>query len=66
MAGQETDFEGHAAGGDTGFDCLIIIARLRGIAVDPAHIPHEFAEPARPFDADLIRLAAYELGLRES
>ncbi|RUL73700.1 type I secretion system permease/ATPase [Dyella choica] len=53
-----------ADGADTGLECLVIIARLHGIAVDPAQIRHEFAEPGRPFDAGMIRFAANKLGLK--
>jgi ATP-binding cassette, subfamily B, bacterial HlyB/CyaB len=49
---------------DTGLACLIIIARLHGIAVDPAQILHEFGEPGRTFDTELIRHAANKLGLK--
>lgn len=57
----ETDMAGAI---DTGLNCLIVIARLHGIPVDPAQIRHEFAEPGRPFDTDLIRLASEKLGLK--
>jgi ATP-binding cassette, subfamily B, bacterial HlyB/CyaB len=49
---------------DTGLACLVIVARLHGIAVDPDQLRHEFAEPGRPFDPSLIRLAAEKLGLK--
>ena len=55
--------EGTAGAVDTGLACLTIIARLHGIAVDPAQILHEFGEPGRPFDGELIRHAANKLGL---
>ncbi|GGA48631.1 type I secretion system permease/ATPase [Dyella nitratireducens] len=65
MAVAEAYCEGDAAGAaDTGLACLVIIARLHGIALDPAQIRHEFAEPGRLFDADLIRLAAEKFGLK--
>ena len=55
--------EGSAALVDTGLACLTIIARLHGIAIEPGQIFHEFGEPGRPFDGDLIRHAANKLGL---
>ena len=56
--------EGSGASSDTGLACLVIIARLHGIAVDPAQILHEFGEPGRPFDGELIRQASSKLGLK--
>lgn len=50
---------------DTGLACLVIIARLHEIAVDPSQILHEFSEPGRAFDSELIRHAANKLGLNQ-
>ena len=48
---------------DTGLACLTIVARLHGVAVEPAQIFHEFGEQGRRFDSDLIRHAANKIGL---
>jgi ATP-binding cassette, subfamily B, bacterial HlyB/CyaB len=53
-----------AEASDTGLACLVIIARIHGIPVDPAQILHEFGEPSRSFDTDLIRHASSKLGFK--
>jgi subfamily B ATP-binding cassette protein HlyB/CyaB len=65
MAVAEADCGEDAAGSaDTGLACLVIVARLHGIALDPAQIQHEFAEPGRTFEPNRIRLAAEKFGLK--
>ncbi|WP_266171396.1 cysteine peptidase family C39 domain-containing protein [Dyella subtropica] len=49
---------------DTGILGLVPIARLHGIAADPVQLAHEFKEPGRSFDRDLVLLAAKKLGLK--
>jgi subfamily B ATP-binding cassette protein HlyB/CyaB len=53
-----------AEASDTGLACLVIIARIHGIPVDPAQILHEFGEPSRSFDTGLIRHASSKLGFK--
>jgi ATP-binding cassette, subfamily B, bacterial HlyB/CyaB len=53
-----------AEASDTGLACLVIIARIHGIPVDPAQVLHEFGEPSRSFDIDLIRHASAKLGFK--
>ncbi len=55
---------GDASSLDTGLACLIIVARLHGIPVDPSQMLHEFGEPGRAFDSELVRHAAVKLGLK--
>ena len=64
MTTGEAGAEATADASNTGLACLVIIARLHGIAADPAQILHEFGEPGRPFGGDLIRHAANKLGLK--
>ncbi len=49
---------------DTGLACLVLIARLHGVSVDPGQLRHEFGESGKAFDAhDLLRAARW-LGLK--
>lgn len=49
---------------DTGLACLLMMARLHGIAADPDQLGHEFLAHAEPFDSIKILLAAKRLGLQ--
>lgn len=48
---------------DSGLACLVIMARLHGVAADPAQLAHEFAV-GREFGVTEILLAAKRLGLQ--
>lgn len=48
---------------DTGLACLVLLARLHGVAAEPAQLAHEFATGA-PFGVSEILLAAKQLGLK--
>ncbi|RFP76181.1 type I secretion system permease/ATPase [Hydrogenophaga borbori] len=48
---------------DSGIACLVMIARLHGVAADPDQIAHEFAHDGRALDAQDLLLAARKLGL---
>ncbi|MDD3608546.1 MAG: type I secretion system permease/ATPase [Halothiobacillaceae bacterium] len=49
---------------DSGLACLLIIARMHGIAADPAQLSHEFRSNGEPFGKTEILLAAKKLGLK--
>lgn len=46
---------------DSGLACLLILARLHEVAVDPEQLLHQFGDA--PFDVERILLAAQSLGL---
>ncbi len=48
---------------DTGIICLIMMARLHGVAADPDQLAHEFKFDRKPFSAVDILHAAKKLGL---
>lgn len=48
---------------DSGIACLVMIARLHGVAADPDQIAHEFAHDGRALDVPGLLLAAKKLGL---
>jgi subfamily B ATP-binding cassette protein HlyB/CyaB len=49
---------------DSGLACLVILARLHGVAADPDQLRHEHAPGGQPFDRAAILLAARALGLQ--
>ena len=49
---------------DTGLVALVMIARLHGIAADPAQLAHAFGGEGAPFGVTEILLAAKSLGLK--
>ncbi len=49
---------------DAGLTCLVMMARLHGVAADPDQLAHEFAVDGEPFRTADILLAARKLGLR--
>ncbi|KAA3627977.1 MAG: type I secretion system permease/ATPase [Proteobacteria bacterium] len=49
---------------DAGLTCLVMMARLHGVAADPAQLAHEFAVDGEPFRTADILLAARKLGLK--
>lgn len=61
-AGRESSGAGPAET-DTGLACLVLLARLHGVAAEPAQLAHEFATGA-PFGVSEILLAAKQLGLK--
>ncbi|MBX3611359.1 MAG: type I secretion system permease/ATPase [Hydrogenophaga sp.] len=48
---------------DTGVACLVMMARLHGVAADPDQIAHEFAGDGGLLDVQGLLLAARKLGL---
>ncbi|HSX92684.1 MAG TPA: type I secretion system permease/ATPase [Hydrogenophaga sp.] len=48
---------------DSGIACLVMIARLHGVAADPDQIAHEFTHGGRALDMQGLLLAAKNLGL---
>jgi len=48
---------------DTGLMCLVMMARLHGVAADPRQLAHEFAVSGKVFGVSEIRLAAKRLEL---
>ena len=48
---------------DSGIACLVMIARLHGVAADPDQIAHGFAHDGRALDVPGLLLAAKQLGL---
>ena len=48
---------------DTGLACLVLLARLHGLAAEPEQLAHEFAT-GEPFGVSEILLAAKQLGLK--
>ncbi len=49
---------------DSGLACLVLMARLHGVPVDPGQLRHEFGESGKAFNAgDLLRAARW-LGLK--
>ena len=48
---------------DTGLACLVLLARLHGVAAEPEQLAHEFAT-GEPFGVSEILLAAKQLGLK--
>ena len=61
-AGRESSGAGPAKT-DTGLACLVLLARLHGVAAEPAQLAHEFAT-GEPFGVSEILLAAKQLGLK--
>ncbi len=49
---------------DSGLACLVIMARLHGVAADPDQLAHEHATAGKPFTRADILLAARQLGLQ--
>lgn len=49
---------------DTGLACLVMMARLHGVAVDPDQLAHDFALGGQPFGSVEILLAAKRLELK--
>jgi subfamily B ATP-binding cassette protein HlyB/CyaB len=49
---------------DSGLACLVMMARLHGVAVDPDQLAHEHVRSDRPFGTAEILLAARHLGLQ--
>ena len=49
---------------DTGLACLVMMARLHGVAADADQLAHEFAAAGRPFGTADLLLAAKRLGLQ--
>lgn len=49
---------------DTGLACLVVLARLHGVAADPSQLAHLFRQDARPFSTTEILLAAKSLKLK--
>ncbi|XPG48706.1 type I secretion system permease/ATPase [Variovorax sp. KK3] len=53
-----------AAKPDTGLACLVMVARLHGVAADPHQLAHEFAKAGSEFGVTDILLAAKRLELK--
>ncbi len=51
---------------DPGLTCLVILARLHGIAADADQLAHEYHTGGQPFTQTEILLAAKKLGLKAS
>ena len=51
---------------DSGLTCLVILARLHGIAADANQLAHEYHTGGQPFSQTEILLAAKKLGLQAS
>ncbi|EJN03802.1 type I secretion system permease/ATPase [Herbaspirillum sp. YR522] len=49
---------------DTALACLVMIARLHGVAADAQQLAHEFVSGGGVMDADGMQLAARKLGLK--
>ncbi len=49
---------------DSGLACLVLIARLHGVAADPDQLAHEFAVAGKPFSTQDILLASRALQLQ--
>lgn len=49
---------------DSGLTCLVMLARLHGIAADPDQLAHEYPNGGQPFTQTEILLAAKKLGLK--
>lgn len=49
---------------DTGLACLVMMARLHGVACDPAQLAHEYRAGQRAFGRPEVLLASKKLGLR--
>ena len=52
-----------ALAADSGLQCLAMLARFHGIAVDVDQLAHEFKHGDQPFGVDEIRHAAKKIGL---
>jgi subfamily B ATP-binding cassette protein HlyB/CyaB len=51
---------------DSGLTCLVMLARLHGIAADPDQLAHEYQNGGQHFTQTEILLAAKKLGLKAS
>src|SRR5512139_1745272 len=49
---------------DSGLACLLLVARLHGLAAESEPLRHRFGEPGAPFRAPQILRAARDLGLK--
>jgi subfamily B ATP-binding cassette protein HlyB/CyaB len=49
---------------DPGLACLVMMARLHGVAADPGQLAHQFGQTGAAFGAEQILLAARSLGLK--
>lgn len=55
---------GAPPGPDTGLACLVMMARLHGVAADAAQLHHEFAAHGQHFAVQEVLLASRQLGLQ--
>lgn len=60
----EVDSASRVSKFDPGLACLVMMARLHGVAVDPEQIAHEFSADGQPFGVTEILLAAKRLQLQ--
>lgn len=49
---------------DSGLACLVMMARLHGVAADADQLAHEFSRAGQPFETTDILIAAKKMGLR--
>lgn len=49
---------------DSGLACLAMLARMHGVAVDPAQLAHEYSPPGTPVDCEHLVRAARSTGLK--
>ena len=61
---QDPALEGSAAPLDTGLVCLVMLARLHGVAADADQLAHEYRVDGKAFDKHELLLAARQLGLQ--
>lgn len=62
-AAEERQLDGIKAAIDTGLNCLVMLTRFHGLAVEPEQLAHEFKVGGRHLGATEILLAAKKLGL---
>ncbi|MFX5756830.1 cysteine peptidase family C39 domain-containing protein, partial [Acinetobacter baumannii] len=58
----QTDHDPGQAGTDSGLLCLIMLAKLHGIAADARQLQHRFGR--QPFNVQTILLGARALGMK--
>ena len=64
MSAQPDQRDNSAVRPDSGLYCLVMLARLHGLPVDPAQLHHQFGQSGKDFNVTDILRAAKSMGLK--